>query len=44
MNDLDPRERELVALGAAMDSNCVPCIVYIPEARKAVLRCNSKPE
>jgi AhpD family alkylhydroperoxidase len=36
MNDLSPRERELVALGAAMGSNCVPCIEYhIPEARKA---------
>src|SRR5574341_676768 len=38
MNDLDPAERELVALGAAMGSNCVPCIEYhIPEARKAGL-------
>jgi AhpD family alkylhydroperoxidase len=38
MNDLAPRERELVALGAAMGSNCVPCIEYhIPEARKAGL-------
>ncbi len=36
MNSLSPRERELVALGAAMGSNCVPCIEYhIPEARKA---------
>jgi 4-carboxymuconolactone decarboxylase len=38
MNDLNSRERELVALGAAMGSNCVPCIQYhIPEARKAGL-------
>ena len=38
MNDLDRSERELVALGAAMGSNCVPCIEYhIPEAKKAGL-------
>jgi AhpD family alkylhydroperoxidase len=38
MSDLTPRERELVALGAAMGSNCVPCIEYhIPESRKAGL-------
>ena len=38
MNELNPHERELVALGAAMGSNCVPCIEYhIPEARKAGL-------
>jgi len=38
MNDLTPREKELVALGAAMGSNCVPCIEYhIPAARKAGL-------
>lgn len=38
MNDLSFRERELVALGAAMGSNCVPCIEYhIPESRKAGL-------
>ena len=38
MNDLNQRERELVALGAAMGSNCMPCIEYhIPEARKAGL-------
>jgi len=36
MTDLNPRDSELVALGAAMGSNCVPCIEYhIPEARKA---------
>lgn len=38
MSDLTPRERELVALGAAMGSNCVPCIEYhIPESRKVGL-------
>lgn len=38
MNELSPRDRELVALGAAMGSNCVPCVDYhIPEARKAGL-------
>ncbi|PKO88257.1 MAG: hypothetical protein CVU18_07870 [Betaproteobacteria bacterium HGW-Betaproteobacteria-12] len=38
MNGLTPRERELVALGAAMGSNCVPCIEHhIPEARRAGL-------
>ena len=38
MSELTPRERELVALGAAMGSNCAPCIEYhIPEARKAGL-------
>lgn len=31
-------ERELVALGAALGSNCVPCIEYhVPEARRAGL-------
>lgn len=31
---LTPREREFVALGAALASNCVPCIEYhIKEAR-----------
>jgi 4-carboxymuconolactone decarboxylase len=36
MSDLTARERELVALGAAIGSNCVPCIEYhIPESRKA---------
>ena len=28
MNQLTSRERELVALGAAMGSNCVPCIEH----------------
>jgi AhpD family alkylhydroperoxidase len=38
MDHLTPRERELVALGSAMGSNCVPCIEYhIPEAKKAGL-------
>lgn len=38
MTDLSPRDRELVALGAAMGSNCVPCVEYhIPESRKAGL-------
>lgn len=35
MSELSPRERELVALGAAIASNCLPCIEYhIPEARR----------
>ena len=38
MNHLTPRERELVALGGALGSNCVPCIEHhIPEAKKAGL-------
>lgn len=38
MSDLTPRERELVALGTAMGSNCVPCVEYhIPESRRAGL-------
>ncbi len=38
MESLSDRERELVALGAAISSNCVPCIEYhIPEAKKAGL-------
>lgn len=38
MPHLSRRDRELVALGAAMGSNCVPCIEYhIPQARKAGL-------
>jgi AhpD family alkylhydroperoxidase len=38
MPHLSPRDRELVALGAAMGSNCVSCIEYhIPQARKAGL-------
>jgi len=38
VSKLEPRERELVALGAAMGSNCVPCIEYhVPKARGAGL-------
>ena len=38
MNDLNFTERELVALGAALGSNCVPCVEHhISEARKAGL-------
>ncbi len=38
MSKLNQRESELVALGAAMGSNCSPCIEYhIPVARKAGL-------
>ena len=41
MSDESPlnlRERELVALGAALASNCVPCIEYhVPKAREAGL-------
>ena len=35
MTDLTPRETSLVALGAALASNCVPCIEHhVPLARK----------
>jgi AhpD family alkylhydroperoxidase len=38
MSELTNREHELVALGAAIASNCMPCMEYhIPEARKAGL-------
>jgi 4-carboxymuconolactone decarboxylase len=38
MNELNFKERELVALGAALGSNCVPCVEHhISEARKAGL-------
>ncbi len=38
MTSLTAVERELVALGAAIGSNCVPCIQHhIPEAKKAGL-------
>jgi len=38
MSELNMRQQELVALGAAIASNCVPCIEYhIPEARNAGL-------
>lgn len=35
MDQLNPLERELVALGAALASNCIPCINHhIPLARE----------
>ena len=38
MNKLNNREQSLVALGAALAANCIPCIEYhIPEAHKAGL-------
>lgn len=38
MEGLSLAQLELVALGAALGSNCVPCIEYhIPEARRAGL-------
>lgn len=38
MSNLTIRDQELVALGAAMGSNCVPCVEHhIPESRKAGL-------
>jgi 4-carboxymuconolactone decarboxylase len=38
MQHLTSREQELVALGAALASNCVPCIEsHIPKARQAGL-------
>lgn len=38
MSDLTQRDSELVALAAAMGSNCTPCIEYhIPKAREAGL-------
>jgi len=38
MKNLSASERELVALGAAIGSNCVPCVEHhVPEARKAGL-------
>src|SRR5512141_625755 len=38
MEHLTTRDRELVALGAALGSNCVPCIeAHVPAARKAGL-------
>lgn len=38
MNKLNSRERSLVSLGAALASNCVPCIEFhIPGARRAGL-------
>lgn len=38
MHELSKRERSLVALGAAIASNCVPCVEYhIPGAKRAGL-------
>lgn len=38
MKTLSAQERELVAIGAAIASNCIPCIEYhIPAARAAGL-------
>jgi 4-carboxymuconolactone decarboxylase len=38
MDDLTFKEREFVALGAALGSNCTPCVEHhIGEARKAGL-------
>ena len=38
MDRLTHAERELVALGAALGSNCVPCVEYhVPQARLAGL-------
>lgn len=38
MEHLTRRDRELVALGAALGSNCVPCMeAHIPAARRAGL-------
>lgn len=39
MSHLAARDRELVSLGAALASNCVPCIEHhIPQARSAGLK------
>jgi len=38
MNELTAREMELVSIGAAIGSNCVPCIEHhIPAAKRAGL-------
>ena len=38
MEHLTPRDRELVALGAALGSNCIPCAEFhVAEARKVGL-------
>jgi AhpD family alkylhydroperoxidase len=38
MTQLTPRDHELVALGAAVAANCIPCVEYhIPKAREAGL-------
>jgi 4-carboxymuconolactone decarboxylase len=36
MSELTLRDRELVALGAALAANCIPCVEFhIPKAREA---------
>jgi len=36
MSELSDRERELVAIGASIGSNCVPCIAFhVGQARQA---------
>lgn len=41
MSELSFRDRELVALGAALASNCEPCVEYhVAEALKAGLTTN----
>jgi AhpD family alkylhydroperoxidase len=38
MSELNSREKSLVALGAAIASNCVPCVEYhVPGAKKVGL-------
>ncbi len=38
MTELSPRDLELVAIGAAIASNCIPCVEHhIPLARQAGL-------
>jgi AhpD family alkylhydroperoxidase len=38
MDRLSTKERELTAIGAAIASNCIPCIEYhVPQARNAGL-------
>ena len=38
MNSLSPQERELVAIGASLASNCIPCVTYhLAMARKVGL-------
>ena len=38
MSELSPRDRALVGLGAALASNCIPCVEHqIPAARAAGL-------
>lgn len=35
MDELSPVERELVAIGASIASNCIPCVTYhVAKARK----------